>query len=54
MKIWISEDNLVRKTEDYSLSGQLLRTTAVPKYNLVDRKYVPERILIFDALSGKN
>ena len=52
MKIWISEDNLVRKTEDYSLSGQLLRTTAVPRYNLIGKKYVPVKIMIFDSLSG--
>jgi len=52
MKIWISDDGLVRKTEDYSLSGQLLRTTAVPDYHLTGNKYVPVRILFIDNLAG--
>ena len=30
MKIWVDENKLIRKFEDYSLSGQLLRTTAIP------------------------
>jgi hypothetical protein len=52
MKIWISDDGLVRKTEDYSLSGQLLRTTAFPDYYTIGLKYVPKAILIIDALRG--
>jgi hypothetical protein len=52
MKIWISDDNLVRKTEDYSLSNQLLRTTAIPSYLHVNDKYVPQSVYIFDALEG--
>ena len=52
MKIWISDDGLVRKTEDYSLSGQLLRTTAVPDYQLTGNKYVPVRVLFIDNLAG--
>jgi outer membrane lipoprotein-sorting protein len=53
MKIWISDDNLVRKTEDYSLSGQLLRTTAIPSYQKVGSKFVPVSVVIVDALRGK-
>jgi outer membrane lipoprotein-sorting protein len=52
MKIWISEDGLVRKTEDYSLSGQLLRTTAIPDYYKIGNRYVPKQILFVDALKG--
>ncbi len=52
MKIWISEDGLVRKTEDYSLSGQLLRTSAIPDYHQIGNRFVPKRILFVDALLG--
>ncbi|QQO09811.1 outer membrane lipoprotein-sorting protein [Breznakiella homolactica] len=52
MKIWISEDGLVRKTEDYSLSGQLLRTSAFPDYQQIGRRLVPRRILFVDTLRG--
>ncbi len=53
MKIWISqEDGLVRKSEDYSLSGQLLRTTAIPAYYKVGDHYVPQRVIFVDALRG--
>jgi outer membrane lipoprotein-sorting protein len=52
MKIWISEDGLVRKTEDYSLSGQLLRTSLIAEYWRVGSRYVPKQILFVDALRG--
>ena len=52
MKIWISRDGLVRKSEDYSLSGQLLRTTAIPDYYQIDDYFVPKRVLFVDALRG--
>ena len=52
MKIWISEDNLVRKTEDYSLSWQLLRTSAIPDYHNISGRFVPRQILIVDHLRG--
>jgi hypothetical protein len=52
MKIWISEDGLVRKTENYSLSGQLLRTSAFPDYHQIGSRFVPRRILFVDALRG--
>ena len=52
MKVWISTDGLLRKTEDYSLSGQLLRITAIPDYYRVADHYVPKRILFVDALRG--
>jgi outer membrane lipoprotein-sorting protein len=52
MKVWISRDGLLRKTEDYSLSGQLLRTSALPDYYLIDGRYVPKQILFVEALRG--
>lgn len=52
MKIWISEDGLVRKTEDYSLSGQLLRTGAFPDYYQIGNRFVPKRILFVEELRG--
>jgi len=52
MKAWISEDGLLRKTEDYSLSGQLLRTSAIPDYYQIGGRFVPKQILFVDALKG--
>jgi len=52
MRVWISEDGLLRKTEDYSLSGQLLRTSAIPDYYFISGRYVPKQILFVDALQG--
>ena len=53
MKIWVDENNLVRKFEDYSLSRQLLRTTAIPTYQRVGDRFVPAHIVIVDALQGR-
>ena len=52
MKVWISSDGLLRKSEDYSLSGQLLRTSAIPDYYQIGSRYVPRQILFVDALRG--
>jgi outer membrane lipoprotein-sorting protein len=52
MRIWISEDGLVRKTEDCSLSGQLLRTSAFPDYYQLGDRFVPRRVLFEEALKG--
>lgn len=52
MKVWISEDGLLRKSEDYSLSGQLLRTSAIPNYQKIDERYVPRSILFEEELQG--
>ena len=55
MKIWVSEgDNLARKIEDYSLSGQLMRTTAIPSYQKVGKKWVPLSLVIVDHLNSRN
>ncbi|MFP4644594.1 MAG: outer membrane lipoprotein-sorting protein [Spirochaetales bacterium] len=53
MKIWVDEDGLVRKFEDYSLSDQHMRTTAIPNYRRIDEKFVPVRIVIQDELRGR-
>jgi len=52
MKVWISSDGLLRKSEDYSLSGQLLRTSAIPDYYQINGRFVPRQILFVDALRG--
>ena len=53
MKIWVSEDNLIRKMEDYSLSGQLMRTTAIPSYQRVGRRWLPMKMVILDHLRSR-
>ncbi len=58
LKVWVTKDDgLVRKKEDYSLSGQKLRTTAIPSYQIVKngtRSYsVPVSMVIQDNLRGK-
>jgi outer membrane lipoprotein-sorting protein len=53
MRIWIDENDLVRKFEDYSLSGQHMRTTAVPNYRRLGDQFVPVRIIIQDELRGR-
>ena len=58
LKLWVTKDDgLVRKKEDYSLSGQKLRTTAIPSYQLVkavDKNYsIPVSMLIQDNLRGQ-
>jgi hypothetical protein len=52
-KLWVTPDNLVRKKEDYSLSGQLLRTTAMPSYQEFKGRFIPKKVTIIDALLGK-
>lgn len=55
IKIWVTEDDgLIRKKEDYSLSSQLLRTTAIPSYQKASNgRSVPYKMLIVDNLRGK-
>ncbi len=52
MKIWIDENKLVRKSEDYSLSGRLLRTTLIPSYHNLGGLYVPYKVLFVEELEG--
>ena len=54
MRIWVDQNNLVRKFEDYSLSGQLMRSTAIPQYRrLSEDHFAPVHIVIEDALAGR-
>ena len=54
VKVWVTkEDGLIRKKEDYSLSGQLLRTIAIPSYQLIGSRSIPVSMLIVDNLKGK-
>jgi hypothetical protein len=50
--VWISTDNSVRMSKDYSLSGQLLRTVAFQYVTLAGR-LVPSRIVMQDELKKK-
>lgn len=52
MRVWITDDGLILKTEDFSLSRQLLRTTAIPSYQRVGNRRVPQQIYIIDMLEG--
>lgn len=52
-KLWVTDDDLVRKMEDYSLSGTLMRIVATPTYQKVGSHYAPVAVLIVDALRGK-
>ncbi len=52
-KIWVSKDpNLVLKSEDYSLSKRLLRTAYYPSYAKTGERYLADKQLYVDALTG--
>ena len=58
LKLWVTKDDgLTRKKEDYSLSGQKLRTSAIPSYQKVEgngKTYqIPVTMVIRDHLKGK-
>lgn len=53
VSIWISEEGLIRQIKDYSLSGQLMRTSAMPSYQKVGARWVPSTIVILDHLKQK-
>jgi len=53
MRIWVTDDYLVRKMEDYSLSGQLMRTSAIPSYQKVGDKWVAAGMVILDHLKAR-
>ena len=52
-RMWVTDDDLIRKTEDYSLSGQLMRIVATPTYQKIGNHFSPVNILIVDQLRGK-
>ena len=53
MRLWVTDDFLVRKIEDYSLSGQLMRTSAIPSYQKVGTKWVAAGMVILDHLKAR-
>ncbi|OJF77668.1 MAG: outer membrane lipoprotein-sorting protein [Treponema sp. CETP13] len=54
VQLWVSKDDgLIRMKKDFSLSSQLLRTTAMPSYQKINKRSVPVTILIIDNLRGK-
>jgi outer membrane lipoprotein-sorting protein len=52
VKVWISQDGLPRLYEDYSLSGTLMRTVAVPDYASLGGRYVAAKTVIQDNLKS--
>lgn len=52
MKVWITDDGRILKTEDYSRSRRLLRITAVPEYQSLQSKLIPKKIYMIDMLEG--
>lgn len=51
LKMWVTKDpNLVLKTEEYSLSKRLLRTSLFPKYAKVKNAYIATRMIFIDEL----
>jgi hypothetical protein len=53
-KVWISPDGLIRKIEDYSLSDRLLRATAIPSYQKLNKRWTPATMVIQDYLRARN
>ena len=54
-KLWVTRDqSLVLKTQDFSETGRLLRTSLFPGYARVDGQFVPTRLIFIDELvAGK-
>jgi outer membrane lipoprotein-sorting protein len=51
VKIWITKDNnLVLKSEDYSATGRLMRTSLFPSYAKVGEKYLATKMIFLDEL----
>ncbi|MDQ3262227.1 MAG: outer membrane lipoprotein-sorting protein [Myxococcota bacterium] len=55
MTLWVDEENNVRKTQEYALSGKLMRTSLIPNYGKVatpdDRAvWYPREVRIFDEV----
>jgi len=50
-KIWVTrEDSLLLKTEDYSLTGRLMRTSLFPKYAKLGDSMIPVSMIFVDEL----
>jgi len=50
-KLWVTRDgSLILKSEDYSETGRLLRTSLYPSYVRVGTQQVPSKMIFVDAL----
>ncbi|WP_041385415.1 outer membrane lipoprotein-sorting protein [Sphaerochaeta pleomorpha] len=54
-KLWVTRENtLVLKSEDYSASGRLMRTSYYPFYTKSEGNYIPTKMIFVDELiAGK-
>lgn len=51
VKMWVTKDNsLVLKTEDYSETGRLMRTSLYPSYARVEDKFIATTMIFTDEL----
>ena len=54
-KMWITKSNfLILKTEDYSATDRLLRTSLYPSYGRVGEKFIPTKMIFTDELIEGN
>lgn len=52
LKLWIRRDNyIILKSEDYSLTKRLMRTSLYPGYTKVRDKFIPTRMLFINELT---
>lgn len=50
-RIWVTQDNfLVLKSEDYSVTRRLLRTTFIPRYTRLGTSFVATQVILEDEL----
>jgi hypothetical protein len=50
-KLWVTRDNLLTlKSEDYSVTERLLRTTYIPRYTRLDDAFIATRMILEDEL----
>ena len=51
LKFWVTTDSLlILKTEDYSVTERLLRTSYYPRYTRAGDAYIPAQIILIDEL----
>lgn len=54
-KMWVTKSNYLKlKTEDFSATGRLLRTSLFPSYGKVGEKFMPTRMIFTDELIEGN
>ncbi|MDA3812583.1 MAG: outer membrane lipoprotein-sorting protein [Spirochaetaceae bacterium] len=54
-KMWVTKSNYLKlKTEDYSATGRLLRTSLFPSYGKVGDKFMPTKMIFTDELIEGN